>query len=302
MNSSRMTGIILLAAACAGISYGQASTSAPQSLPAAPSAPQSLPAALPPAAPKPKSQKEVQAIQAVQSATDPDDKLAKIDAVLTNFADTEFKDLLLDMAVQTAEQKGDMTVAEAWAQRDLDNNPNSYIAHLAIADDLASSTKEFDLDKEEKLGKAEKNAQAAVEELKTAPKPMPAIADAQWAMAKKQYTGEAWQILGVIAVKRKNYDAAITDYKAALENNPNANTYVRLGDVYQKAGRYDEAIDALDKALADPNATQQTKNIATSLKNVAVKMKAAGIKPTTPAAGTPAPGGAPQPVPAEVKP
>src|SRR5579863_6318354 len=90
----------LVAAACAGL-YAQAT----------------LPAALPPAAPKAKSQKEVQAIQAVQAATDADTRLQKIDYVLTNFADTEFKDLLLDMAVQAAESKGDVALADAWAQR-----------------------------------------------------------------------------------------------------------------------------------------------------------------------------------------
>jgi tetratricopeptide (TPR) repeat protein len=329
MNSSRMLGVVLLAAATAGVSLAQ-STAAPQSLPPAgsqtlppagsqtlppagsqtlpPAGSQSLPPAgsasssLPPVAPKAKSQKEVQAIQAVQTATDPDAKLEKIDFVLTNFADTEFKDLLLDMAVQTAEQKGDTVIAMTWAQRDLDNNPNSYVAHLAMADDLASTTKEFDLDKQEKLAKAETDAKAAIAALKDAPKPMPSIADAQWAEARKQYTGEGWQILAAVEVKRKNYDAAITDYKTAIEISPNPNAEVRLGDAYSKEGKYDEAIVELDKALADPTVTPQVKNVATSLKNMAVKLKAAGIKPSAPAAPAAAPASAPAPAPAEAKP
>ena len=302
MNSSRILGVVLLAAAATGSSYAQATGAASQSLPPAgsqtlppagsqtlpPAGSQSLPpagsASLPPAAPKAKSQKEVQAIQAVQAAIDPDAKLEKIDFVLTNFADTEFKDLLLDMAVQAAEQKGDTVVAMAWAQRDLDNNPNSYVAHLAMADDLVISTKEFDLDKQEKLTKAEADAKAAIAALKDAPKPMPSIADAQWAEARKQYTAEGWQILAAAEVKRKNYDSAIADYKTALDTSPNPNAEVRLGDAYSKVGKYDEAIVELDKALADPTITPQVKNVATSLKNMAVKLKAAGIKPTAPAA------------------
>src|SRR5436305_1313333 len=113
---------------------------------------------LPPAAPKPKSQKEVEAVRAVQSATDPDTRLQKIDEVLTNFADTEYKSLLLDMAVQTAQQKGDDTLIAAWAQRDLDANPHSALALITMASITAGSVKEFDLDKQEKLSKAEKYA------------------------------------------------------------------------------------------------------------------------------------------------
>src|SRR5581483_6220611 len=49
---------------------------------------------------KPKSQKEVQAITAVQVAATPDDRIKAVENVLTNFADTEFKVPLLQIAVQ----------------------------------------------------------------------------------------------------------------------------------------------------------------------------------------------------------
>jgi tetratricopeptide (TPR) repeat protein len=250
-----------------------------------PSAPPALSQDLPPAAPKPKTPKEAEAIRAVQTAIDPDSKLKAIDAVLTGFADTQFKNLLLDMAVETSQQKGDPALTTAWAERDLDNNPHSYVALLSIANALASVTKEFDLDKDEKLGKAEKNAKAAIEELKTAAKPMPTIPDQQWEMAKKQSQAQALQVLGIIETKRtpKNYEAAIADYRQAMEVAPNPNIEIRIGDAYQKEGKYDESIAELDKALADPNLEAHSKSIATSLKNVAVKMKAAGIKPANPA-------------------
>src|SRR5579884_448684 len=72
--------------------------------------PQAFSQSLPPAAPKPKSKAEADAIRAVQTSTDPDTRLQKIDDVLTKFADTEYKNLLLDMAVQTAQMKGDQTL------------------------------------------------------------------------------------------------------------------------------------------------------------------------------------------------
>ncbi|HZU26977.1 MAG TPA: tetratricopeptide repeat protein [Bryobacteraceae bacterium] len=238
----------------------------------------------------------MEAIRAVQAATDPDAKLAAIDNVLTSFTDTEYKPLLLDMAVEAAEQKGDLALVQVWAERDLQSNPHSYVAMLAEANSVAASTKEFDLDKDQKLATAEKNAKGAIEELKTAQKPMPGIPDAQWEASKKQSQAQAYQILGIIETKRKNWDAAVADYKKAMEVAPNPNIEVRMGDAYEKEGKYDEAIAELDKALAEPNLDARTKNIATSLKNVAVKMKAAGIKPAAPASDS-----ATTPQPAEVK-
>ena len=41
--------------------------------------------------PKPKSQKEVDAIMAIQNAQDPDARVNAAEALLHNFADTEFK-------------------------------------------------------------------------------------------------------------------------------------------------------------------------------------------------------------------
>ena len=58
-------------------------------------------------APQPKSQKEVQALQALQAAKTPDEQLKAIDNVLENFADTEYKVMLLQMGMQIAEQKND---------------------------------------------------------------------------------------------------------------------------------------------------------------------------------------------------
>jgi len=44
---------------------------------------------------KPKSKGEVAAIQAVQAAKTPDEQIKAIENVLTNYADTEFKNVLI---------------------------------------------------------------------------------------------------------------------------------------------------------------------------------------------------------------
>ncbi|MBV9612802.1 MAG: hypothetical protein JO091_10025, partial [Acidobacteriaceae bacterium] len=60
----------------------------------------------PQAGPKPKSQKEVDALQKVQAAVQAgnyDAELQAINYVLENFADTEYKNMLLNMAVDAAQ-------------------------------------------------------------------------------------------------------------------------------------------------------------------------------------------------------
>src|SRR5277367_1937827 len=66
---------------------------------------------------KPKSQKEQQAILAVQLAKDPDARIKAIEDVLTNFADTEFKVALLQMAVQAEQQKNDFAQIVFYSDR-----------------------------------------------------------------------------------------------------------------------------------------------------------------------------------------
>ena len=118
--------------------------------------------------PKVKSQKEGQAIQAAFGATDGKAKIAAIDEVLTKYADTEFKPLLLSMGAQVYRQMGDSENMVVWAERALEADPKNPDTLNLLGNAYASRTKEFDLDKEDKLAKAEGYAKKALEEIKTA--------------------------------------------------------------------------------------------------------------------------------------
>src|SRR5580693_6947486 len=77
---------------------------------------------------KPKSKGEVAAIQAVQAAKTPDEQIKAIENVLTNFVDTEFKNVLIQMAMQIEEQKGDFAQTVFYAERLLDADPKNVFA------------------------------------------------------------------------------------------------------------------------------------------------------------------------------
>src|SRR5450755_611700 len=106
------------------------------------------PAQTPASQPKPKSQKEVDALKKVQAAAQANDPKAMIDAIketLENFADTEYKPMLLGMAVQAAEQSGDYAETVVWAERAIENNPNDVSARVALAESTARNTHQNDL-------------------------------------------------------------------------------------------------------------------------------------------------------------
>jgi tetratricopeptide (TPR) repeat protein len=238
-------------------------------------------------APQAKSQKEVTALQAVQNAKTPDEQIKAIDNVLENFADTEFKTTLLQLGMQAAQQKGDYPLTVTYAERILEVDPKNIFALSTLAQQITAHTREFDLDKEEKLAKAEKYAHATIESAKDAVKPNPNIPDDQWANAKKDYAADGHSVLGQIAELRKKYDVAISEFKIAEETGtPSAISVARLGEAYLGAGKFDDAIAQFDKAVTMPDASPQVKAFVAAKKASAVKQK--GGAATPPAAAPPA--------------
>ena len=214
--------------------------------------------------PKPKSQKEVDAIMAMQNAPDPDSRIKAAKDLIVKFADTEFKPFALQMIVQSYQQKNDIDNTIVSAEQLLEADPKSYIAQLAIAGTLAQKTREFDLDKEEKLSRAEKMALGAIESIKVAEKINPQVPDAQWESFKKDQTSEAYQAMGLIAMVRKKYDAAAKSFKDSVDvaATPDPATMVRLAAAYNLSGKPAEALPILDKVLGTPGLHPAIKQFA----------------------------------------
>jgi tetratricopeptide (TPR) repeat protein len=231
---------------------------------------------------KPKSPKEIEALQAVQAAKTPDDQVKAIENVLTNFADTEYKLLLLQTALQIESQKGDYAQTVFYGERLLEADPKNALAYVTLAGETARRTREFDLDKDEKLAKVDKWAKTGIDAAKDMAKPRSDISDQQWDLAKKDLQSQGYVALAMSAALRKKYDESIEDYKQALSAaaTPDSTIYVRMGQTYAEAGKFDDALAALDKALNDPSAPPSVKQIAQGKKDEIVKRKgAAGAKP-----------------------
>ncbi|MBM3810781.1 MAG: tetratricopeptide repeat protein [Acidimicrobiia bacterium] len=226
--------------------------------------------------PQAKSQKEMEAVQAIFAAPDAAARIKAADDLLLKFADTEFKAVALQVAAASAQEMNDFEKMVLYAERTLEVDPKNYASMLMLASGIAQRTREHDLDKEEKLARSEKYAKEALEILNAAPKPRPDITDEQWDAAKKDFMAQAHEAMGLSAMVRKKYDDAITQFKTAVEMGatPDPATKVRLASVYNSAGKYDEAIAVLDALLAEQDLHPTIRQFASQEKLKAATGKA----------------------------
>jgi len=224
---------------------------------------------------KVKSQKEAQAVQAVFSATSPDAKIAAVNDLLSKFKDTEFKTFVLEMAAEAYQQKGDSANAIIFGNRAIEADPKNIQALLLVAGQMAQGTKEFDLDKDEKIKKATKLANDAIAAVGTAQKLNPQMTEDQWSNIKKEMLAQGHETLGMLASVDKKFDVAINEFKTAVDGSPTPEptTMARLAASYINAKRFDEGIAMADKVLAIGNVPESLKKFAQDEKARAAKMK-----------------------------
>ncbi|MGP8246584.1 MAG: tetratricopeptide repeat protein [Bryobacteraceae bacterium] len=209
----------------------------------------------------------------VHAQSDPDALIAAAENLLTKYADTQFKDIALSLEADAYRKKGDWEKAEIFAGRALEANPKNYQAALTAGEVLVQHTRDTDLDRDDKLARADKYLNQALENIKAAAKPNPQVTDQQWADFQKEIAAQAQNDLGLAAMTSKKWDVAIADFKTAVEGDPQAAYMVRLASAYESSGKYDDAIAMCDKVLALPNLFPQIQQIATNIKAVATRAK-----------------------------
>jgi tetratricopeptide (TPR) repeat protein len=229
--------------------------------------------------PQPKSQKELDALIAIQNAATVDSRIEAATKLITDFADTQFKSWALSIIMQSYEMKQDIPNMIVYAEQTLDAKPSEVeaaTAHIRIASGLARQTKEFDLDREEKLKRVQDNAQKGIALLAKAKKPNPDFPDDQWAQYLKAEEAIAHDSMAQAEFVRKKYVEAAEHFKAAIAAQPDPVRMLKAGNAFRLAKKYDEAIAMFDQAIASPDANDQVKNLAESEKKQAIQGKESG--------------------------
>lgn len=198
-----------------------------------------------------KSQAEFDAAIAIQSATDPQTRIDAAQKLLKDFKNTDFKEFANLMIFASYQELSDYENMILYGERTLEINPQNPGVLLELANAIPARTREFDLDKEEKLTRAEEFASRALTTIPNLPKPNPDMLDDDWLGMKKDFMSRGNEAMGLIAAKRGNHDEAVDFLIKAigLAAEPNAMTHYHLADAYMNAGKKADAIASINQSI-----------------------------------------------------
>jgi tetratricopeptide (TPR) repeat protein len=241
--------------------------------------------------PRPKSQKEADALMAIQDATDPDVRIEAIHSLLTGFKNTQFKEYANLMMMISYQQKDDFEMMLLYGESTLEINPNNIDTLLSLGYAIPARTGQFDLDKEEKLAKAEDFAKRALLVIPTLENTNEDVTPEAWLVAKKNYMSQAHDSRGLVAMQRKDYAAAEGSFRQSLQvaSEQGATTFYHLARTLRELDKNDEAMEMIDKAIAAGGVmTGSGQDLAKIVKAQLIKTKAAAMMKKSRPAATPA--------------
>jgi len=238
--------------------------------------------------PQAKSKAEFDAYVALMGMKDPAALEKAADDFISKYPDSELKSAAYQRAMVIYQQAGNDDKTLEMGRKALTFNPDDPGVLVAIADTLVEKTRETDLDKDERLAEAVKNAQHALETVGDFPAP-PNMPPEQVAAVKNDLRSGAYTAIGAAAYTNKKYADAETNFKQAVEvtkDNPDPTIMLRLALAQDKQNKYPEALDTANKILALPNLDPRVQQYAQQEKDRLSKLIPAA-KPA--AAPVPAP-------------
>lgn len=241
-----------------------------------------------------KSQDELKAYQDASAKTDPTEMAAAADAFAAKFPNSEMKGTLYARAMSLYGQANNSEKVIDEGRKAIAADPTNPVPLVQVASVLAETTRDTDLDREQRLDEAAKDAQAAIDNINTGLIIPPNAPPERVAGAKASILTMAWDTLGVVNLNKKDYVAAEQAFLKAADSskaNPDAVVYLRLSVAQDNLKKYPQALESATKAvqLAPQGSTAQ--NLAKQQQARVQKLMDAGSgsSTATPAAATPAP-------------
>lgn len=294
--------LLLTTLAIASLAAAQAntnSTSAPaaqtqpgQTAPATGSTPATGTTAAAPAhskgAPQAKTQDEFKAYQDVVAKTDTTQMEQAADAFAQKYPNSDLRVVLYNALMNTYRNGGAADRAIAAGRKALAIDPTDPVPNVMVALALAQTTHDSDLDKDDRLNEAAKDAQRAIDNVDTGMAIPPNTPPEKVQAAKNGIVQMAYETEGTVSMLKKDYPAAETAFRKGLDVNkdqPDGVLYLRLAIALDNQKKYPEAMEAAENAIKYNQEGSEAKNLATQEKSRLQKLTGS----ITPAAATPAP-------------
>jgi len=230
-----------------GISAGAWAQDKPASQ-SAPSA-QGAPAAPGKRAPAAKTQPEFDAYKAAIQLTDPAAAEKAAQDFSAKFPDSELRVVLYKSAMQKYQANADKMLE--LAQKSLAIDPDDPEALVTASQVLAEKTRDTDLDRDQKLAEAKKDAERALVTLDS-DVPTAGFPPEKIDQFKRFIRSEAYAILGTLASNAKNYAEAETDLRKSIEAFPeqvDPVAVLRLAIALDMQNKYPDALKYANQAV-----------------------------------------------------
>lgn len=255
-------------------------------------------------APAAKTPEEFKAYQAAINTPDGPSAEAAADAFAKKFPNSDLLSPIYQHVMGLYQNANNNDKTLEMGRKVLQIDPNCGPALVTVATVLATSTRETDLDKDERLAEAKKDADKVLQLLSTGNAVPPGIPAAQEGLYKDTLQSMAYSALGGIEFDNKDYAGAEKDLRKAVQPSqtpPDPVTYYQLALTLQRQGKNADALATAQQCVKistqSPEVANVCKNLQTYLQRLVNNPPAA--KPAAPAAapasGSPATPAPPQP-------
>jgi tetratricopeptide (TPR) repeat protein len=201
--------------------------------------------------PQAKTQPEFDAYKLAAALTDPAAQEKAADDFATKFPDSELRPLLYKQVMHGYQQSNNGEKMLAMSEKVLTFDPDDPEALLGVAQVLAERTHDTDLDKDQRLGEARKNAERALvtvdTDIPTAGQPQDKI-DAY----KGYLKSEAYAILGTLDFNAKAWAAAEGNLRKSIDafpQQPDPIAVFRLSVALDMQSKYPDALKVANQAV-----------------------------------------------------
>lgn len=201
--------------------------------------------------PQAKTQPEYQAFNTALALTDAAAQEKAADDFAAKFPDSELRVILYKAVMQKYQQTNNADKMLAMAEKALSCDPDDPEALVGASQVLAERTRDTDLDKDQKLAEAKKDAERALVTVDT-DVPTAGYPPEKIDMYKRYIKSEAYAILGTLASNSENYPEAEADLRKSIDAFPeqvDSVAVLRLAIALDKQNKTTDALKYANQAV-----------------------------------------------------
>jgi tetratricopeptide (TPR) repeat protein len=245
-----------------------------------------------------KSQDELKAYQDAMSKTDPAQMNAAADAFAAKYPSSELKAALFVRAMNLYGQANNAEKLIELGRKAITADPTNPVSLVQVGAALVEGTRDTDMDRDQRLTEAAKDAQGAIDNINQLMVPADATPE-RIAAVKASILTMAYDTLGMVDLNKKDPAGGEQEFLKAVDASkaqPEAVVFLRLSVAQDQLKKYPEALDSANKAVQYAPLGSAAQNLAKQQQERLQKLMAAAsgtgipssIAPVTPAPNPPA--------------